>query len=144
MRAKRIIIIFTLLIIAAVASGGCTKRINEDLREFVASQPHDEQLFGWWKRLKDVRGYICFDDKEFKYIDAHYGNDGTLVRLESWYWYTNNGILSLRRQATPLTGIIDSDFGYCLSEDLQTLYYIESSGEKQPIMIRCQEPPAKR
>ena len=52
--------LFTLLIMAAVASGGCTKRINEDLREFVASQPHDEQLFGWWKRLKDDGYYTCF------------------------------------------------------------------------------------
>lgn len=114
---------------------GCSERLNKDLREMVSSKPHDERLFGWWKVIDDdFEHYICFDDKEFRYIHADYLSDGTLNRTESSYWYTEGNVLYLFKQATPLTGIIDSDIEYSLSEDLQTFYEIFDEGERRPSM----------
>lgn len=139
--------VFTALIcgVALLSFTGCYGRLNEDLREMVESKPHDERLYGWWKVIDDEHeNYICFDDKEFRYIHADYLSDGTLNRTESSYWYTEGNVLYLFRQATPLTGIIDSDIEYSLSEDLQTFYEIFDEGERRPSMARCSEPSANR
>ena len=123
---------------------GCTKCVNENLRDSVMSKPHDECLFGWWKVINDEDHYICFDDEEFKYIDAYYGIDGTLISTDSEYWYTEDNILHLCHKATPLTGIIYSWVEYALSEDLQTLYELDDKGNKRPSMMRSSEPPARK
>ena len=131
------------LFLLAVVSGaafffsGCTKCLNENLRETVMSKPHDERLFGWWASVNDEDHFICFDDEEFKYIDAYYGIDGTLISNDSEYWYTEDNILHLCHKATPLTRVFYSWVEYTLSEDLQTLYEIDDKGNQRPSMIRA-------
>lgn len=124
---KKVLLLITLSLIVA----GCSKdKVNKELREFIRSQEHDEYLIGWWVNTDDADSYILYDDVDFKKIHAYRDKDGVVSKEDSHhYWYTKDGELYSLREATPLTGVLECQISYRLSDDKQTLMVKDAYGQ---------------
>ena len=121
---RKIQIIF--LILGFVITS-CSSKTNNELYEFVSQQEHDSRLFGWWKPANPDNLYSFFDGDSFRVTFASMGQDGTLQnKVSSTFWYTLNGMLYYVREATHITGPINSNYEYKFSDDGNTILVKDS------------------
>ena len=123
---KKIVFLFTLSLMLTACS---VEKKNDEMHQFVASQEHDERLFGWWQLVNQPTNYLYYDNVTFNVGRASEGEDGSITRYDSyWYWYTYDMNIYEIRDATPLTGLISSHVEYRISEDGEYLMHREGDG----------------
>jgi len=112
---KRLVFITILVVLLSA----CSKdKQNAEMHQFVAEQEHDERLFGWWQSINSLSDFVYYDSVTYEQYNATKEASGTFRKWgQHWYWYTKDMWLYGIRDATPLTGLIDSRIEYRISDD---------------------------
>jgi hypothetical protein len=91
---------------------------NDEMHQFVASQEHDERLFGWWQIINSPTNYVYYDNDNYNHNSCIIDESGNIKAYDTcWYWYTKDMWIYVIRDATPLTGLINSRIEYRISDD---------------------------
>lgn len=136
---KKIALIFLLCI---PFFNACSKiEENKDMHEFIRNQEHDPMLFGWWQLIQDEQEFLFFDNDPFKLINALINQEGILTESHNGrFWYTNNRILYVVKEATAKTGIIQSKVEYKLSASSDSIMMKDADGVFFPSYRRVEKP----
>ncbi len=121
-------LLIVLLVVVPLVTA-CTKdAANREMLAMVNGSEHDPRLFGWWKRVEYEPQrvyYTYFDAVTFRWLLFYVTESGALKQYSpGLYWYTENGVLYLNREATWKIGNIPRNEKYLLSDDGNTLTLI--------------------
>ncbi len=133
---------FLLLVIALSFLCSCSvEKQNREMHEFIRSKEHDPLLIGWWKSNGTDNQYLLFDDVDYKLIHGEMDSNMNLIKRPSYdYWYTENRRIHILRDATILTGTVDTSDAYELSEDGNAILFEKSDGTLFIGYVRIENP----
>lgn len=131
-----------LYLCAVLLSVSCNRieQQNEEYIRFYQSQPHDENLYGWWKVI-DEDYYRYFDSENFNYLFASRKTDGSLfIQGYDEYWYSSDAYIYIFKSGSFKVGMEQYQYKYYLSDDHQIMYRIDNSDEPYAWLQRSEAP----